>query len=206
MATYFYARVSTNDQRLDLQMDSAKKEGIDPSNIFSDEMSGTKADRPGLKKMMARLKQGDEVIVWKLDRLMRSTVHLSALMEEFGKIGVKFRSITEPFFDTTSSQGKFIFTMFGALAQMERDNISERTKAGLLATKARGTKLGRPRGLSEESMRKASQAKDLYLSGTMTTLDICKTVGIGSKKTLYRWLDRLDVEIGKYEPRKPKED
>lgn len=185
---YGYVRVSTTDQRLDLQLNAMQKEGICEENIYSDEMSGTKADRPGLKQMMARLAKGDEVIVWKLDRLMRSTVHLSALMEQFGNIGVKFRSITEPFFDTTSSQGKFIFTMFGALAQMERDNISERTKAGLLAAKARGVKLGREKGLSEESMARALEAKRLYEEGTLTVEQIRSELNIGSKKTLYNWL------------------
>ena len=128
---FAYARISTEAQNFDLQLDAFKKENIDPKNIYIDISSGAKEKRKGLDELLTRLKKGDVLLVWKIDRIARSTIHLAQLMEEFNTKGINFKSIQEPFLDTSSSQGKFIFTMFSAISQLERDIIIERTNAGL---------------------------------------------------------------------------
>lgn len=137
-----YARVSTIDQNLDLQIDALKQAGCD--KIFQDEgVSGAKASRPGLEKLLKRLKQGDVLIVWKLDRLGRSLSHLIDLISHFEDRGVGFTSLSDGI-DTTTPIGKLFFHISGAFGEYERNLISERTKAGMAAAKARGVRLGRP--------------------------------------------------------------
>ncbi|MGU3401323.1 recombinase family protein [Brucellaceae bacterium D45D] len=138
-----YARVSTQEQKLDLQINALSQAGCE--KIFIDEgVSGTKADREGLKEAIRTLKRGDMLIVWRLDRLGRSLINLVELVEGLGQQGVEFRSLTENI-DTSSSGGRLVFHMMAALAEFERSLISERTRAGMQAAKLKGKHVGRPR-------------------------------------------------------------
>jgi DNA invertase Pin-like site-specific DNA recombinase len=132
-----YARVSTNEQNLDLQLDALKKEGVAPADIYTDKITGTKAERPGLTEALSHLRSGDTLVVWRLDRLARSLSHLIELVNHLAGQGIAFKSLTEQI-DTTTSGGKLIFHIFGALAEFERNLIKERTIAGLSAARARG--------------------------------------------------------------------
>jgi DNA invertase Pin-like site-specific DNA recombinase len=138
-----YARVSTADQTLDLQKDALEKAGCD--RIFTDTASGAKAERIGLDEAINYVRKGDTLVVWRLDRLGRSLPHLIETITGLNNRGIGFKSITESI-DTTTSGGKLIFHIFGALAEFERDIIRERTQAGLTAARARGRKGGRPKG------------------------------------------------------------
>ena len=129
--SFGYARVSTDDQNLTLQLDALTKHGIAASRIFKDKLSGAKADRPGLSRCLDALESGDTLVVWRLDRLGRSMRHLITLVEDLRERGVGFRSLQEGVIDTTSASGELIFNIFSALAQFERRLIQERTKAGL---------------------------------------------------------------------------
>ena len=138
-----YARVSTSDQKLDLQMDALRDAGCD--RLFTDMISGAKTARPGLEQTLTACRQGDTLVVWKLDRLGRSLPHLVQTVHDLGQRGVGFQSLQENI-DTTSSNGRLVFNLFATLAEFERDVIRERTRAGLTAARARGRKGGRPRG------------------------------------------------------------
>jgi DNA invertase Pin-like site-specific DNA recombinase len=146
-------------------------------------MSGAKADRPGLTQAFEVMRAGDSLVVWRLDRLGRSLTQLIALMTQLDNRGVGFRSLTEQI-DTTTSGGKLIFHIFGALAEFERNLIRERTNAGLAAARARGRQGGRPKKLD---IRKAEMAQQLYDDKSNTIDDICRTLGI-SRATLYRYI------------------
>jgi DNA invertase Pin-like site-specific DNA recombinase len=183
-----YARVSTKSQKADLQIDDLLKAGVLAKNIFSDVSSGAKAERHHLSLMMNKLREGDTVIVWKLDRIARSISHLLKLVDQFDDLGVKFRSIRDPFIDTTSAHGKFIVTLFGAISQLERDIIIERTTAGLKSARRRGVQLGRKKGLGKEAKQKAMLAAVYYRENKLAISDIMKLVGIKSKPTLYKYL------------------
>src|SRR5437588_2698376 len=137
-----YARVSTQDQTLDLQQDALEKIGC--SKIFTDTASGAKAERQGLDEALAYVREGDTLVVWKLDRLGRSLQHLIETITKLNNRKIGFKSITENI-DTTTSGGKLVFHIFGALAEFERDIIRERTNAGLAAARARGRRGGRPK-------------------------------------------------------------
>ena len=176
-----YARVSTSDQNPDLQTDALKK--ADCQQIFSDTASGAKTDRPGLDKALAFLRGGDTLVVWKLDRLGRSLKHLIEVVNTLKVRGIYFKSIQESI-DTSTSGGKLIFHVFGALAEFERDIIRERTMAGLKAARARGRKGGRPRLMDD---RKITMAKSLMANKTNTVNQVCKILGV-SRSTLYRYL------------------
>ena len=175
-----YARVSTAGQSLHLQRDALKKAGC--KRIFTDVASGAKGERSGLAKALEFVRRGDTLVVWKLDRLGRSLGHLIDSVRDLQGRNVGFRSMQESI-DTTTSGGKLIFHMFGALAEFERDIIRERTNAGLAAARARGRKGGRPRVLDAE---KTSLARTLHKEGTATAV-ICATLGI-SRSSLYRYL------------------
>lgn len=151
-----YGRVSTSDQTLDLQKDALQKAGC--GRIFTDTASGAKAERTGLDEALSHLRTGDILVVWRLDRLGRSLKHLIETITALDNRKIGFKSITEAI-DTTTSGGKLIFHIFGALAEFERDIIKERTRAGLTAARARGRKGGRPKKLNP---RKADIAKQLY--------------------------------------------
>ncbi len=180
-----YARVSTDDQNLSLQIDALTKHGIPRSNIFMDKISGAKSDRPGLAKCIDTLQSGDVLVVWRLDRLGRSMRHLINLVEDLRSRGVGFRSLNEGAIDTTCASGELIFNIFSALAQFERRLIQERTKAGLAAARARGRNGGRPKLSADEA--KVLLSKKLHKDQTLEIDDICKTLRI-SRSTFYRYV------------------
>lgn len=181
-----YARVSTDDQTLDLQLDALTQAGC--ARIFRDTLSGAKAERPGLRDALDRLRTGDTLVVWRLDRLGRSLCHLIDMMTTLEQCGVDFRSLTEAI-DTATSGGKLIFHISGALAEFERDLIRERTHAGLVAARARGRTGGRPKVKAFQNPRKLAAARRLYVEGTTSIATICATFGI-SKTTFYRYVAR----------------
>ena len=174
-----YARISTDDQTLALQRDALNAAGC--HKIFSDTMSGAKAARPGLSEALDYCREGDTLVVWRLDRLGRSLANLIELMTLLDGRGVGFRSLTEQI-DTTTSGGKLVFHIFGALAEFERELIRERTNAGLIAARARGRMGGRPKRLTA---KQAALAQRLYDSREHTIKDICGMLGV-SRMTLYR--------------------
>ncbi len=184
-----YARVSTNEQNLDLQIDAFLKEGIKEKNIYTDKVSSTKEERKSLAKLLDYVREGDTIVVWKLDRLARSLIHFTKLMNEFEEKGVKFKSLTEPFIDTTdkSSHSEFIINIFAALAQLERDIIIERTKAGLESAKRRGKVLGAPRGISKKNQQKAVLCEQYFREGILTVTEICERLEV-SRATYYKYL------------------
>ncbi len=176
-----YARVSTDDQNLDLQHDALKNAGCE--KFYDDHITGSKINRPGLEAAIEYAREGDVIVVWRLDRLSRSLkdlIEMVALLDE-KKIGLK--SLHESI-DTSSSSGKLIFHIFGALAEFERNLIRERTHAGLQAARARGRNGGRPKKLS---MDKAKLAIQLYEGRQHSIQKICELVGV-SKPTLYKYL------------------
>lgn len=174
-----YTRVSTQDQTLHLQQDALEKIGC--TKIFTDTVSGATTERQGLDEALEFLRPGDTLVVWRLDRLGRSLKHLIEVVSDLEQRGIGFKSLTESI-DTTTSGGKLIFHIFGALAEFERNLIRERTHAGLVAARARGRKGGRPKVLDP---KKVSMAQALYADKTNSIKDICKTLNI-SRTTLYR--------------------
>ena len=176
-----YARVSTQDQTHNLQKDALHKAGCD--RIFTDTASGSKSERIGLDEAMSYVRPGDTLVVWRLDRLGRSLKHLIETITGLESRKIGFKSITESI-DTTTSGGKLIFHIFGALAEFERDIIRERTQAGLNAARARGRKGGRPKALTPKTAR---QLQTLYNDKTNTIDEICRTLKI-SRATLYRYI------------------
>jgi len=176
-----YARVSTQDQTLNLQKDALEKIGC--SKIFTDTASGAKAERTGLNEALEYVREGDTLVVWRLDRLGRSLKHLIETITKLNDRKIGFKSITENI-DTTTTGGKLVFHIFGALAEFERDIIRERTKAGLKAARARGRKGGRPKLLTG---KKAAHFQELYNNKNNSINEICKTLNI-SRATLYRYI------------------
>lgn len=178
-----YARVSTLDQNLDLQLKALTEVGC--QRIFQEKVSGAGKDRPELQLMIDQLRTGDEVVVWKLDRLGRSLTHLIDLVNQFSEKGVVFSSVNDRI-DTSTSSGKLIFHIFCSLAEYERTLIKERTMAGLTAAKLRGKTGGKPKGLSEEAKKTARVAESLYREGygvKMIASQINK-----SRTTVYKYL------------------
>ncbi len=182
-----YARVSTLEQTLDLQRDALDRAGCE--RVFTDTISGSKVERPGLEQALHFMRSGDTLVVWRLDRLGRSLQHLIETVGRLQERGIGFRSITESI-DTTSSGGKLIFHVFGALAEFERELIRERTRAGLEAARARGRQGGGPRSLDP---RKVAMARALHSDKSNSIEDICKTLRV-SRSTLYRYLEGPAVE------------
>lgn len=185
-----YARVSTTEQRLDLQKDALLAAGCE--RIFTDIVSGAKAERQGLADALQHCRPADTLAVWRLDRLGRSLPHLVETVHELVARGVGFRSLNENI-DTTTSGGKLIFHIFASLAEFERDIIRERTNAGLSAARARGRKGGRPKGVDE---KKKKAAISLKKDPTRSVKEICEIVGI-SRNTYYKYThseDKLTTE------------
>lgn len=178
-----YARVSTIEQDVTPQIDELKRAGCE--RIFRDKISGAKAERPGLQEAMEFLREGDSLVVWRLDRLGRSLKHLLETVGLLEERGIGFRSLQESI-DTTTSGGRLIFHIFGALAEFERNLIRERTLAGLRAARARGRKGGRPKALDA---KKTELAYRLYDEKKYAIKEICQILGI-SKPTLYAYLRR----------------
>jgi DNA invertase Pin-like site-specific DNA recombinase len=177
-----YARVSTDDQDMLMQIEALKSAGVKEENIYKEQVSGMKKERPELKRMIEYAREGDEIIVFKLDRISRSLKHLEELVEGFEKRGIEFISIQEKI-DTTSAMGKFFFRMMGAIAELERDIISERTKEQLAAKKKHGIKLGRPTVDAE----KLDMAFALHETKRYSVKEIIKKTGI-SRTTFYEYL------------------
>ena len=179
MSEVGYARVSTHEQELGLQLDALRAAGC--KRIFEDRgVSGTKTARPGLDDLVRFVREGDVLVVYKLDRLGRSMGHLLALVAELEARGVGFRSLTENI-DTTTPGGRLVFHLFGALAQFERDLIVERTRAGLAAALARGRKGGRPKSISPA---KLAEALRLTNGGQLSVIEIARRLKVG-KSSLY---------------------
>ena len=179
--TFGYARVSTEQQNLDRQLDMLTQYGVD--YIFNEKMTGTKRDRPELNKLLDRLMAGDTVVVESLSRLGRSTKDLIELVDLFEKKQVHLVSLKEQI-DTSTPAGKLLFTLMSAIAQFERDVIAERTREGLKAARARGRVGGRPRA----NEQKVKQAVKLYQTGQYSVREIEELTGV-KKSTLYRRLD-----------------
>lgn len=180
-----YARVSTDDQTLEAQLDALNRIGCAP--IYSEHASGSKDDRPELAQALKALRPGDTLVVTRLDRLGRSLPHLVQTVAELAKRKIGFQSLAESI-DTTSAGGTFVFNIFASLAQFERQLISERTKAGLAAGRARGRMGGRPPALTPKQLR---EAKRLLDDPQATVTDVAKTYGV-SRATLYKGLATLD--------------
>ena len=176
-----YARVSTLEQNLDLQIDALKKAGCE--KIITDEISGSVVDRPGLEKLKEILRKDDTLVVWRLDRLGRTLKNLIEWINQLDDQEIGFKSLQESI-DTTSSSGKLIFHIFGALSEFERNLIRERTRAGIEAARSRGRQGGRPKKLNKN---KRELVIDLYNGKKHSIAQICEMTGI-SKPTLYKYV------------------
>ena len=192
-----YMRVSKVDgsQSLDLQRDSLVQAGVDPNNIYQDLASGKRDDRPGFAACLKALRRGDTLVVWKLDRLARSMKQLieTAEMLDARKIGL--RSLTENI-DTTTSGGRLVFHLFGALAEFERSIIRERTTAGLTAARARGRVGGRPKALDDSDL---AVARALLSDPNITTKEVAERLGV-SVSTLYKHIPAARAVVTNQEP------
>jgi DNA invertase Pin-like site-specific DNA recombinase len=178
-----YARVSTQEQNLDRQIDALIAAGVDNRTIYQEKITGTKAERPELDRMINELKNGDTVIVSDLTRLSRSTKDLFNIVEKVESKGANIKSLKESWLDTTTPHGKLLFTIFSGISQFERDLISQRTKEGLASARARGRKGGR-KPKEEDSVKKAIK---LYNSQEYPVREIEEMTGV-SRATLYRKL------------------
>lgn len=178
-----YARVSTLDQNLDRQIDQLQAAGCE--RIYQEKITGTRRERPELDRMIEALREGDTIVVCELTRLSRSVKDLFSLVDQFQQIGANIKSLKEPWLDTTTAQGKLMFTIFSGISQFERDLIQMRTKEGLEAARARGRKGGRPK----VDAKSIELALKLYDSRSCSIADILKTTGI-SKATLYSYIKK----------------
>jgi DNA invertase Pin-like site-specific DNA recombinase len=180
-----YARVSTAEQDLGLQLAALRSAGCSDADIFCDTASGARTARPGLEACVHALEPGDTLVVWRLDRLGRSMTHLVTLIQELLQRHVGFRSLSDGAIDTTTASGELVFHIFSALAQFERRLIQERTHAGLTVARARGKKGGRvPRRAEEPRVR---MAYTMYVDQSLPVLDICRGLRI-SQATFYRYV------------------
>lgn len=187
-----YARVSTLEQNLDLQLDALKSEGCRP--IFTDKVSGVKSHKPHFEKLLEYVRPGDTIVVWKLDRLGRSTVQLIELVEELKKREVNLKSLSEGI-DTTSATGNLFFQFMCILAEHERNIIRERTRAGLESARARGRNGGRPKGLNERYQRIAPEVRQVYETNNLSTEEIRNMFHIKSQPTLYKILQFAGADV-----------
>jgi len=181
-----YARVSTDKQITDRQMDALRSYGVD--EIFEEKISGTKKSRPQLNLLLSKLRTGDTLVVYELKRLGRNTKQLLALAEDFQANGIEFVSLTEQI-DTTTPMGRFVFTTWCALAQLDRDIISENTKSGLAAAKARG----RVGGRKPSDRKQVEKALKMYYTNEFSVKEILETTGI-SKTSLYKYVNKNKEE------------
>ena len=187
-----YARISTRDQSLSMQTEALKAAGC--VKIHEEVASGAKTVRPVLDEIIRNLREGDTVVIWKLDRLGRNLAHLIHLTTVLLEKKVGLISLNDPI-DTTTSQGRMIFGIFASLAEFERELIRERTSAGLVSARARGRNGGRPKGMSQDALEKATIAEALYTNGTIPVKKIAEQLDI-SKTTLYLYLRSRNVRIG----------
>jgi DNA invertase Pin-like site-specific DNA recombinase len=179
-----YVRVSTADQDPELQLDALSAAGCE--KIFQETATGANRERPQLQRLLDQLREGDVLLVWKLDRLARSLRDLVDLVNLIQSKGAAIHSLNDQI-DTSTSTGKFTFHVFAALAEFERDLIRERTHAGLAAARARGRQGGRPKGLSKKAQHTAIIAERLYQEGQLTVAEICEQLSI-SRATFYNYL------------------
>lgn len=175
-----YVRTSTDQQNMELQIEALKAAGVDDRNIYSDQMSGSKRERPQLNKLLKNLRGGDTLVIWKFDRLARSMYDLLSITDSLNEKGVQFKSITEDV-DTNSPMGKFAFHLLGALGQFERELIKERINAGIANARAKGKHMGRPRTLTDEQIK---VAREMRQSGT-GVMAIARVLGC-SRHAIYR--------------------
>ena len=182
-----YARVSTEDQNLDRQIDQLKDFGIITEHIYMEKMTGTKKERPVLSKLLEYARSDDTIVVTDLTRISRSTKDLISLVEDLGNRGIHLKSLKENWLDTGTAQGKLMFTIIAGLSQFERDLISERTKEGLKSARARGRKGGRP-NVKQENVDKAIK---LYDTKNVPIQDICDMCHI-SKNSLYNYIRKRE--------------
>jgi len=176
-----YARVSTDDQNFDLQIDALKKSGC--KKIFKDKVSGSKSNRKGLENALKYIRSGDALVIWKLDRLGRSLIDLIKIVNSLKEKNIEFVALQDSI-DTSTSSGKLFFHISAAFAEYEKSIIQERTKAGLKAARSRGRKGGRPKAITDE---KFNLAKKLYDSNSDTVKNICESLGI-KRRTFYKYL------------------
>lgn len=178
-----YIRVSKDEQNHDLQLDALKREGCD--RIYTEKLSGAAKTRPEFEKMREQVRSGDEVVVWDIDRLGRTTLELIMLVDEWNQKGIRFKSVTQPLIDTTTAHGEFIFQLFAILSQHERKRLILRTKAGLEAARARGRTGGRKKGLSTRYEQIAPMVQSAYGEGR-TIREIMQAFSIPSSATVYK--------------------
>lgn len=186
-----YARVSTQGQNLGLQINALEKASCE--EIFQEKESGAKEKRPELDKMLSKLRKGDTVIVWKLDRIGRNMKHLIELVEQFNREQIGFQSLNDPV-DTTTASGRLTFNIFAALAEFEREILRERTIAGQDNARRKGKKIGRPHGLSKDRLKVAMMAKALKSQG-FTEAEIANKLKVG-RSTIYRYLKYVNARCG----------
>ena len=185
-----YARISTEDQKLDLQIDALKRVGIEEDRIYQEQVSGVKTKRPQLAECIRSLRDGDTLVVWRLDRLGRSLPELIKIMTELQDRGIGFHSLNESI-DTTTSMGRLMFHVLGSIAQFERDLISERTKAGLKAARARGHRGGRKPKVTPKMMK---AARAMLGDPTTTMQEVADTLKV-SRAAIYRAFQREGEEL-----------
>lgn len=190
-----YARVSTREQNLDLQLDLLKKYNCD--EIYYDIVSGVKASKIELEKLISKLRAGDTIVVYRIDRLGRKTIDLIKFLEDLKESRVFFKSLTDPI-DTSSSMGILFFQIISCLAENERNVLSERTRQGLISARARGRMGGRPKGLSKKYIDKADSVKAVYDAKVLTIEEAMKTFEIKSKTTFYKILQYSGADVKKF--------
>lgn len=188
-----YARISTKEQSLAMQVEALKLAGCD--QVHEEIASGAKTARPVLEEIMRNIRENDVLVIWKLDRLGRNLAHLIHLTTTLLEKKVGLISLNDPI-DTSTPQGRMVFGIFASLAEFERELIRERTQAGLSSARSRGRKGGRPKGLSKAALEKAAIAEALYKNGSIPVQKIADQLNI-SKTTLYLYLRRRNVTIGK---------
>lgn len=188
-----YARVSTKEQSLSMQVEALKEAGC--IKIHEEIASGSKTARPVLDNLILNIREDDTLVIWKLDRLGRNLAHLINITTKLIEKKVGLISLNDPI-DTSTAQGRMVFGIFASLAEFERELIRERTQAGLKSARARGRKGGRPKGMSQAAIEKAAVAEALYKEGSISVNKIAEQLGI-SKTTLYCYLRKRNVSIGK---------
>jgi DNA invertase Pin-like site-specific DNA recombinase len=182
-----YVRTSTKRQHLDLQLDAMKAAGVATENVYTEQVSGVRADRPVLAKVLADLEPGDTLVIWRLDRLGRSLPHLLAVVDDLGSRGVGFESLHDKI-DTDSATGRLLFHVLASLAEFERDLTTERIHAGLDAARARDQKLGPKTVMTPSRIRAAAK----LLAEGMDRAEVARSVGV-SRATLYRHLAEIEA-------------
>ncbi len=190
-----YVRVSKEEQNEQLQIDALKKYGCE--KLFQEKISGTAKLRPEFEKMKEVLRSGDELVVWDIDRLGRTTLELIMLVDDLNQKGILFKSLSQSLIDTTTETGEFVFKLFALLAEHERKRLIRRTKAGQEAARARGRMGGRPKGLSPHYQETAPMVVDAYKQ-QRSIRDIMKAFKIPSTATVYKIISENDVDSQVY--------